>query len=324
MADFSIGVDLGGTNLRIAAVDQSGTLLEKIPLTTQVSRGRDYVMDEMCAAIRSLAARLQPSGKLLGIGVGVPGMVDQRTGYLRGCPNLPDWSDTPVRAEIERRLGTRVVFENDANAAAVGEMWLGAAREVRDLAIFTLGTGVGGGLIIDGKIHHGVIGMAGEFGHIMIDPNGFPCTCGTRGCLEQYASATAITCMAKSSSDPELVAAMKSDPGVSAKRVYELAMQGNSGAREIFDLVGESLGRAIAMVVNALNLPMIVIGGGVANGWEAFAPALFTELHKRSLVYMATESATRGDAAGNATVITRSQLGSDAGLYGAARLPMPL
>jgi glucokinase len=211
-----------------------------------------------------------------------------------------------------------------AKRSSLAEVWFDRVHDCRNLVVVTVSEGIGTGILANGALVRGLNGMAGEFGHIMIDPEGFPCTCGTRGCLEQYASATAITCMAKSSSDPELVAAMKSDPSVSAKCVYELAMRGNPGAREIFDLVGQSLGRAIAMVVNALNLPMIVIGGGVANGWEAFAPALFTELHKRSLVYMATESATRGDAAGNATVITRSQLGSDAGLYGAARLPMPL
>ena len=152
MANYSIGVDLGGTNLRIAAVGEQGKLLEKITLGTQVALGRDRVVEDMCDAIQRLAAKYRASDSLMGIGIGVPGIIDMKTGMVRESPNLPDWADYPARAEIEKRLGTLVILENDANSAAFGEKWLGAAREFDDMAMLTLGTGVGGGLVLNGRI----------------------------------------------------------------------------------------------------------------------------------------------------------------------------
>ena len=137
MTGFAIGVDLGGTNLRIAAVDEQGTLLEKVTTNTQVARGRDVVIAEMCDAIRVLAGKFSRTQTLLGAGIGIPGIIDQRSGTLRQSPNLPGWHDYPVREEIERRLGSRVVLENDANSAALGESWLGAARGVEDVVMPT-------------------------------------------------------------------------------------------------------------------------------------------------------------------------------------------
>jgi glucokinase len=197
MRNFAIGVDLGGTNLRIAAVDDQGTLVEKVTLGTKVSLGRDHVIDDMCDAIEHVLEKHTNSATLLGIGIGVPGIIDMQSGLLRESPNLPGWADYPVRAEIERRLKTVVILENDANVAALGEKWLGAAKDFDDMAMLTLGTGVGGGLVLRGSIWHGMNGMAGEFGHTNVEPEGHPCGCGNRGCLEQYASATAVVRMAK-------------------------------------------------------------------------------------------------------------------------------
>jgi glucokinase len=197
MQNFSIGVDLGGTNLRIAAVNQQGDLMEKVTLGTRVALGKDHVIGEMCDAIRVLASKYRGAGVLQGIGIGVPGIIDLKTGRLRESPNLPGWAETPVRDEIERLLGTRVILENDANVAALGEKWLGAARDVEDMAMLTLGTGVGGGIVLKGRIWHGMTGMAGEFGHMTVEPEGPPCGCGNRGCVEQYASATPGVRMAK-------------------------------------------------------------------------------------------------------------------------------
>lgn len=325
MSDFAIGVDLGGTNLRIAAVDAQGKLLEKIITSTQVAGGRDQVIRAMCDAIRQLTAKFP--GRLLGTGIGVPGIIDMETGTVVRSPNLPDWGDYPVRKEIEQQLRTPVILENDANAAAFGEKWMGAARDVESMCMFTLGTGVGGGLVLDGRIWRGMNGMAAELGHIMIDPRADapPCGCGSRGCLEQFASATAIKRMAveavATGEAPELGRAMKEDPEFSARVVFQMASQGDAPARKIFERVGEALGIVVAGIINIFNLPMIVIGGGVASGWEAFAPAMFGEVKKRSYIYLATEPDPNLPAK-KATLITRALLGSDAGLYGAARLPM--
>src|SRR4030081_1430097 len=196
MPDFSIGVDLGGTNLRIAAVSADGQLLEKVTLGTKVALGRDHVIAEMCEAIQRLSTQYRSEGLFLGAGIGIPGIIDMEAGMLRKSANLPGWSDYPVREEIERRLGARVFLENDANVAALGEKWLGAARGVDNMAIVTLGTGIGGGIVLNGKIWHGMNGMAGEFGHVTVEPEGHPCGCGNRGCAERYASATAVLRMA--------------------------------------------------------------------------------------------------------------------------------
>jgi len=335
MPNYSIGVDLGGTNLRIAAVDPQGNLVEKITLGTQVALGREHVVKGMCNAIEQLSEKYRSSGSLLGIGIGVPGIIDMKTGMVHESPNLPDWADYPVRTDIERRLGTRVILENDANSAALGEKWLGAARDVEDMAMLTLGTGVGGGLVLGGRVWHGATGMAGEFGHTTVDPDGAMCGCGNQGCLEAYASATAVVRMAReaiaSGAAPELSRAADSNPEFSAKAVYNLAIQGDEAAKKIFRRVGRALGIVLADMINALNLPMYVVGGGVSSAWEAFAPSIFEELRERSMVYAATapDSSHAGGASGRVqqkattkTIVTRALLGSDAGLFGAARLPL--
>lgn len=304
----TIGVDLGGTNLRVAAVDERGSLLEKVTLRVRTADGRDAIVRDMCQAIESLSAKFGKTS-LRGIGIGIPGIVDLRSGMLRESPNLPGWANYPVRSEIENRLGTPVYLENDANAAALGEQWLGAARNVDNMMILTLGTGIGSALIFHGKIWHGMAGMAGEFGHMTLDPDGPKCKCGNQGCLEEYASATAVVRMARESG----LAASEADSKLTAEAVYAMALAGDVKARAIFQRVGRALGVAIATIINALNLPMHVIGGGVSGAWDLFSPAIFEELRWRSMVFRATESET---------VVTRTKLGSDAGIYGAARLPM--
>src|SRR5208283_464097 len=233
--------------------------------------------------------------------------------------------DFPVRGEIERKLVTTVILENDANSAAMGEKWLGAGRNSEDMAMYTLGTGVGGGLVLDGCLWHGMNGMAGELGHFNVEPEGHPCGCGSRGCLEQYASATAIVRMAHeaitSGQAPDLAEAARGNVEFSSRGIYQLAIQGHVSAQRIYQRVGRALAIGIGGMVNALNLPMYVIGGGVASAWEAFAPTMFEELKVRSSIYSLT-APDRVEPGQKHTVVTIALLGSDAGLYGAARLPM--
>ena len=342
MPDFSIGVDLGGTNLRIAAISGDGQLLEKVTFGSKGGQSRDQVINQMSEAIQLLSSKYKATGKLLGAGIGIPGIVDLQTGTLRKSANLPGWEDYPVRAEIEGRLKARVVLENDANVAALGEQWLGAARGIPNMAVVTLGTGIGGGIVLEGKIWHGMNGMAGEFGHVTIEPEGHPCGCGSHGCAEQYASASAIMRMAReaiaSGEAPSLAKAASSDAELGAKSVCNLAIQGDEHARRIFRSFGRYLGILLADLINILNLDMFVIGGGVSSAWDAYAPNMFEELRERSLVYAATAPADTlrtdflGEEGASAqtesrserkTIITRALLGSDAGLYGAARLATP-
>jgi glucokinase len=323
MAAFSIGVDLGGTNLRIAAVEESGIQLEGVSVLTEISRGREKVVDGIVESARFLTNKYSPSHKFLGLGIGIPGLIDLQNGTVHSASNLPDWSGYPVREDLEMRLGTAVILENDANCAAVGEKWLGAGKHVEDLCMITLGTGVGGGFVVNGQPWHGVLGMAGELGHMTVIPEGRPCACGNHGCLEQYASATALRRAAIEAADsrksPCLASAMKQDPALSARTVYTCAQSGDPAARRIFADAGTALGIALANLINAFNLPMYVIGGGVSRAWDQFSPAMFQELTERSIVFRAGEQQKQSH---RATEVKPAQLQDRAGLIGAARLPM--
>jgi len=324
MSDFSIGVDLGGTNLRVAGVTSDGKLLEKVNVPTRTALGPDRTIDEMCSAIARVSAMHRQAGKFLGLGIGVLGIIDAATGTVRKSANFPGWENYPVRAAIESRLqacgllgkNASVVLDNDANMAALGEQWLGAARGVANAAVITLGTGIGGGIVLNGKIWTGMNGMAGEFGHMTVEPDGVPCGCGNHGCAERYASASAIMRMAREAvaagNAPSMAQAAALDAEVGAKSIYELAMRGDEPARRIFRTFGRYLGIMLADAINVLDLEMYVLAGGVSAAWDAFAPSMYEEMRKRSLIFAAIADEHKN-------LITRAQLGGDAGLYGAAR-----
>ncbi len=301
MTEFSIGVDLGGTNLRAASVDQHGKMLNKISGSTDLKAGRAAVIDDMVNAIRKLQAD-SGSMRLAGVGIGVPGFILMEEGIIAGSNNLPDFDGFPVRDEIEKQLGTQVILENDANAAALGEKWMGAGKKVKDLVLLTLGTGIGGGIISGGKVLHGQVGMAGELGHITVVPNGNPCGCGNYGCLEKHASATAIISMAR---------LMSLGDNLTSEDVFHMAVAGNAKAKMIFHIMGISLGIALATLINIFNFPLFLLSGGVLAAWDQFAPSMFDEVQKRSFTYRNSK-----------TTITKATLGNEAGLYGAAYLPM--
>lgn len=303
MARYSIGVDLGGTNLRAAAISESGEILEKISGKTDLSGGRDAVLDDIAGRILELRERLAAE-ELAGVGIGVPGFIRMAEGVIVGSNNLPELEGVPVRDEIERRLGSAVILENDANAAALGEKWMGAGRDVEDLVLLTLGTGIGGGIICGGRVLHGFVGMAGEIGHITVVPNGNPCGCGNYGCLEKHASATAVEAMAY---------LMGLGEGLSAKDVFELAEKGEPLARAAFARMGAALGQALAALINIFNFPLYLLSGGLLPAWDYFAPAMFAEIETRSFTWRHTK-----------TRVERAILGNEAGLYGAAYLPFQL
>ena len=183
MVRFAIGVDLGGTNLRVAAVNENGGLFDHLNLETLVERGREDVVDRLTNGILELVNRWKDRYQLAGIGIGIPGILRLREGILVASPNLPGWENFNVRAQIARRLNAPFLLENDANAAALGEKWIGSGRNVNHLCFLTMGTGIGGGLIFDGKIWHGASGMAAELGHVTLYPEGRLCACGNKGCL---------------------------------------------------------------------------------------------------------------------------------------------
>lgn len=298
--EYSIGLDLGGTNLRAAAIDHTGRILDKISGKTDFVEGREAVLEDMVRVISELKHR-SGSDCLAGIGIGVPGFILLKEGVITNSNNLSFLENFPIRDEIGRRLNTPVILENDANAAALGEKWMGAGREVEDLVLLTLGTGIGGGIIAGGRALHGSLGMAGELGHITVVPDGNPCGCGNRGCLEKHASATAVTAMAQ---------LLRLGSNLSSKEVYELAVAGNEKAVRIFELMGEALGVALAALVNIFNYPLYLLSGGMLPAWDLFAPAMMAEVERRSFTFRTTRPR-----------IEKAVLGNEAGLYGAAYLP---
>jgi glucokinase len=305
MNEYAIGVDLGGTNLRAAAIDRSGKILGKISGSTNFSEGRDAVLGDIVAGIQKMREKHGADG-LAGIGVGVPGFIRMKEGFVTSSNNLPYLENFPVRDEISRRLGTRVILENDANAAALGEKWMGAGRDVDDLVLLTLGTGIGGGIISGGRVLRGFVGMAGELGHMTVVPNGNPCGCGNQGCLEKHASATAVTAMAR---------LMQLGEELSSREIYELAKQADvrgEKARTIWRVMGEALGAALATLVNTFNFPLYLLSGGMLPAWEFFEPHMLRVMEQRSFTYRATKSETR---------VAQATLGNEAGLFGAAYLP---
>jgi glucokinase len=300
MAEYSIGVDLGGTNLRAAAITKDGKIVDKLSAETNTAGGREAVISDIINAINGLRAK-HPGDRLAGVGIGVPGFILIEKGFIVGSNNLPFLEDFPLRDDIERRLGTPVILENDANAAALGEKWMGAGKEVSDLVLLTLGTGVGGGIISGGRVLHGFVGMAGELGHLTVVPNGNPCGCGNIGCLEKHASATAVETMAK---------LLSLGDNLTSLDVYNLAMEGNERAKTVFESMGSALGVGLAMLINTFNFPLYLLSGGALPAWDFFAPAMFEEVKKRSYTFRHTN-----------TRIERATLGNQAGLYGAAYLP---
>src|SRR5579884_1125247 len=332
MNSFSIGVDLGGTNLRIAAYTRASGLLETILLPTRLAAGRHAVVEDICSGVRKLLHTYSSQHYLAGIGIGTPGPLELPVGRLHSPPNLPGWDGFGLREEVESSLGMPVTVESDANVAALAECILGSGRTLglSSLCMLTLGTGIGNGIILNEKIWHGVNGMAGEAGHVTIEPDGPACGCGSNGCLEMYASATAVRRIAleaaESGKAPAIAALAKRNPDFTTRDLSDLAEQGDPDAKRIFDGVGRALGIGIADLVNTLNLPLYVVGGGLANAWDLFSPALFAEVRHRSYVYRLTEpgrSVLNGGAT-NGTRIMSAELGADSGLLGACILPYTL
>jgi glucokinase len=297
-----IGVDLGGTNMRTALVTPAGDICEKQKEETRASEGHRKVIEKLTGSIDRLIGIAKGQGQAVAaVGVGAPGVIHGATGVVIKSPNFPDWNDLPLKAMLEAALKIPVVIENDANAAALGEQWKGAAKGIGSMILLTLGTGVGGGIVLDGRIWHGADGMAGELGHMTIIPDGRACGCGNTGCLEMYASSRGII-MAFGSE--------RGSPGpgdVSSEQVYRAAREGDAAAIRAMQSMGRSLGIGIANLINIFNPEMVVIGGGVKDAWDLFIEATRAEVRKRAFAYPAER-----------TRIVPSLLGDDAGMVGAA------
>jgi len=297
-----IGVDLGGTNLRTALVDKNGDVFDKVKAPTRAADGHAKVVQKLIENIKAQQDRALRNGKkIAGVGVGAPGVIRADTGVVVTSPNFPDWNNLPLKKELEAALGLPVTIENDANAAALGEQWRGAGRGITSMILLTLGTGVGGGIVLDGRIWPGADGMAGEIGHMTIIPDGRRCGCGNTGCLEMYASSRGIVMTYQERSSRSKV--------VTSEEIYQAARDGDVLAGDVMKGMGRLLGIGIANLINIFNPEMIVIGGGVKDAWPFFIEATRAEIKKRAFEYPAAR-----------TQIVTSVLGDDAGMIGAAAL----
>ena len=327
---LTIGVDLGGTSLRVAAYSPDQGILNSLTLRTRLEAGPSCVVDDMCGAIDQLVDQHSGGHVLMGIGVGSPGPLELPAGRLHHPPNLPGWDGFPLLDEMEKRLSRPVVLESDANLAALAEYALGLGKTLRidSFCMLTLGTGVGNGIVLNGKLWHGANGMGGEAGHMTVHPDGPLCGCGNHGCLEVCASATAVVNAANNliaqGKAPELAVLKKADQPISALEIANAARQGDRNAKFIYEQAGRSLGICLAGLINIFNLPLYVIGGGVATSWDLISLPLFEELERRSYVYALTAPgrAAADGMPGGGTRVLPAQLGSEAGLLGACILPL--
>jgi glucokinase len=298
-------VDLGGTHFRAAVVDRFGKIHQRLKQETPKGTTSKSVVDTIVAAAHDLSLH----HPFTAASVMVPGTVDVGNAIVLQVPNLPSLNKFALKAALEKELECKVVLENDANAAAVGEQWMGAARGLRNVVCVTLGTGVGGGIIANGELWRGAHGSGGEIGHATVDPfGGLKCKCGGTGCLELFASATAIVRMTE-----EL---LPTHPGsglrmgeLTAAKVYEAGLQGDALALKVFATLGDYLGAALANLINLIDPEIIVIGGGVMNGWKLFEANVRHQIRERGV--RATASLVK---------IATAECGDDAGLLGAARL----
>ena len=327
---LTIGIDLGGTNLRVAAYTPEAGMLDSETLRTRLEAGPLAVVDDICGATLQLLERHQDGRELAGIGIGSPGPLELPAGRLHHPPNLPGWDRFPLLAEMEKRLQRPVALESDANAAALAEYALGLGKDlgIESLCMLTLGTGVGNGIILDGKLWHGATGMGGEAGHMTVEREGPICGCGNNGCLESCASATALV-----NSAERMIAAGKARglkllkdklSTLTAFDIAEAARQGDRDAQKIYAETGRALGICLAGLINILNLPLYVVGGGVAKSWDLLSPSIFEELERRSYVYALTAPGRPASHAmpGGGTQVLPAKLGAEAGLLGACILPI--
>ncbi len=271
MPDLYGAIDLGGTKLRAVVAHIEGEVRGEVIIPTEADRGPDHAIGRMVDALAAAAVEAGVGlGGLLGLGVASPGALDLVNGIVHEAPQLPGWDGIPLPRILSDRLGIPVLLENDANAAALGENRFGAGRGTRQMIYFTVSTGVGGGIIIDGRIYHGITGSAGELGHIIVQPNGARCLCGELGCLEAYASGTGIAWRAAAlvevGAAPGLERVRREKGGLDADEIADAAREGDEVARRLFEEAGFYLGVALTNCVNIFNPEMIVVGGGVTFG----------------------------------------------------------
>lgn len=310
MDNYFIGIDVGGTMIKGALFDSRGKLIKKDSVATQANKEERFFEN-----IVSLIHLLQKGkGHVAALGIGLPGVLDKERETLIESPNLPNLHNVQIKKRLTTALDIPVFFENDANIAALGELWTGAGKGLTNFLLCTLGTGIGSGLILNGNLWTGEEGKAGEFGHMIVNPDGARCACGKRGCLEAHSSGTAITRMAKealkSNRPSSLLNLYKGKPEtLTPKIIYNEAKKGDALCLEIYMEAARYLAIGISSVNNLLDLHYFIVGGGVSKAFDIFENFLLQEIRKR--VFTVSKDKIR---------ILVSKLGNDAGIFGAGYL----
>lgn len=310
-----IGIDLGGTTAKIGILSQSGDILSKWELSTDISEEGTKIVPNIIQSIKAyLDSEKLSSEDFLGIGMGTPGTVNRKNGTVIGAFNLNWKTLQPIREQFESSTGIPFFLDNDANVAALGEQWKGAGNNETNVSFITLGTGVGGGLVTDGKLIHGAVDAAGEVGHITVEPGGYECTCGKKGCLEQYASATGIVRLARDlakeySEESDLKTLVLSNDPLDSKAIFDAAKAGDTYANFVVDRFAYYLGLAMGNIANILNPSTIVLGGGVSKAGEFLVEKVSKVVEE--FTFPTIRSVTK---------IKIAELENDAGMIGAASL----
>lgn len=306
-----VGVDLGGTTIKVGICNEDGQLLHTYEGPTETDKGVDVVISNIEKYVRHIVEQSPYDwDQLKGVGAGVAGFTNVREGIIVLAPNI-GFRDVPIRALLEERIGKPVKIDNDANVAALGEAWAGAGKGIENCVCYTLGTGVGGGIIINGKIYQGFSGMAGEIGHMSVVPDleAIQCGCGRMGCLETVSSATGIIRMAKDAVERGDHTSLALEEQIAAKEVFDAAKAGDEVALRIVNRAAFYLGKSMAAVAAVLNPELFIIGGGVSKAGDF----LFEEM-RRVYAKMAPQPLQQGVS------IVPAVLGNDAGIVGAAGL----
>lgn len=307
---YCLGVDIGGTTVKLGIFNEDGTVVEKWEIPTHTENDGERILSDIAAAIeeKTAAHHLEHSA-CLGIGVGVPAPVTS-DGVVNGSANL-GWKYKEVRQELEKLTGIPVVVGNDANVAALGEMWKGAGKGRRNMIMITLGTGVGGGIIVGGKVIIGEHGAGGEVGHICVNYSETDhCGCGNQGCLEQYASATGIVRLAKQKMEQETRKTLLTEQEITAKSIFDAVKEKDAVAMEVAEQFGEYLGNGLAILASIADPAVFVIGGGVSKAGDVLLSYVKKYYQKRAFF------------ANKQVEFVLASLGNDAGIYGAAKLAL--
>ncbi len=309
-----VGLDVGGSAMKAGVVDETGHALASVSLPTEAYRGQEFGLERMCEAIRQAVAAAQlKMERIAAIGVATPGTMDIAAGIVIDPPNLKPWRNVPVRAHIHDVFGLPVAFQNDGNAAAFGEFWAGVGRGVHSLALFTLGTGVGGGIIIGGEIVEGEHSHGAELGHMRIEiTNARQCGCGRWGCLEAYASASAVVkrsqeALSQAGMRSSLTKAANKPGGMTSRDVFDIAAGGDALAEKIVEDTAFYLAIGATNVLHTIDPNMVVFGGGMIAAGENFLQRIQKHVKNLALPIPAEKAK-----------ICYASLGSDAGFIGAA------